>query len=188
VAPRIRHDCDGSRFAAPAKSLLDQSPWWIVPSIGIVLLLVLAMMECTRTLLVKPAPQNLEPVDAGELRRRLLALKCPAEALSGLSTASAGIWSSTGMLSPHRGRDTRPGSKMTALYRARMLLDGSRHEMRWFEFVRGSNFFIRFLRLVPVLRCPGGCSRLRRSGVGPERRTRCSRGSRRESDGFTDSV
>ena len=73
AAPPVSHP-------AAANTLLDQSGWWITPLPVIALLFVLAMMECTRTLLAKPAPPRAKPVDSGELRRRLMALSGQAQA------------------------------------------------------------------------------------------------------------
>ena len=134
-----------------SKSLLDQSAWWIVPVAVMAILLVLAMMECTRTLLVKQAPGGSQPVDGAELRRRLLALndqQTRYRIVEGKPWDLELVWDVVpASWKMHLGR-----IKITAVYRARMLLDESRHELRWFEFVRGSDFFIGFYGWVPVFR------------------------------------
>ena len=42
--------------------------------------------------------------------------------------------------------------KLTTVYRAKLVLDAERHEIRWFEFVRSSSVFIGFQGLWPRIR------------------------------------
>jgi hypothetical protein len=51
-------------------SVLDQSPWWLVPYVLLTLAMLHAMMELTATLLAKRPPADREPVATDELRRR----------------------------------------------------------------------------------------------------------------------
>jgi len=141
----------GSVASDAAKSLLDQSAWWIAPLPVIAILMVLAMMECTRTLLAKPAPKNLRPVDGAELRRRLVALSAPQNHYRIVEAKPWDLeldWDAV----PASWPEHLAKIKLTAVYRARMLLDEARHEVRWFEFLRTSNFFIGFNGWVPIFR------------------------------------
>jgi len=133
------------------KGLVDQSTWWILPEVPLLLLMVLAMLEFTRTLLAKPAPKNVESADAAELRSRLMALNAEQKdyrIVEGKPWDLELDWN----VVPASWRERFAKIKVTTVYRARMLLDESRHEVRWFEILRRSSFFIGFNGLVPVFR------------------------------------
>ena len=59
--------------------LLEQSGWWILPYLALMLVMLHAMMEFTVSLLVK-RPSKRQPVPGAELRQRLLALNQPDQA------------------------------------------------------------------------------------------------------------
>jgi hypothetical protein len=141
---------DIGAVAGAAKALVDQSGLWLLPAIPIVLLMVLAMMECTRTLLVKPAPKGLKPVEADALRRRLIALSSQQDryqVVEGKPWDLEFVWD----VVPASWQKHPARIKCTTIYRARMLLDESRHELRWFEYTRTSGFFMGFDGWRPVL-------------------------------------
>ena len=54
-------------------SLLDQSLWWLIPYILLVLVMLQAMMGFTVSLLIQRPPAKRKPVPAAELEQRLLA-------------------------------------------------------------------------------------------------------------------
>jgi len=128
--------------------LIARSVWWIAPAVALGLFMVYAMMEHMATLLVKRPRQGSTPVDAAELRRRLLNLNDPTRPyrlvegkVSDLEldwTVVDESWAS--------GFST---VKLSTVYHARLLLDETRHEARWFEVLRTSNLFLGFNGWIP---------------------------------------
>ncbi len=123
--------------------LIEQSAWWVVPAFLLSLFMIHAMLECTATLLWKRPRTWRNPLDGAGLRERLLALNesnrpyrlvaakdCDLELHWDVVEAS---W-----------YELFAKVKLTTKYRARMLFDESRHELRWNEYLRTSNFFLGF--------------------------------------------
>lgn len=124
-------------------NLAEQSLWWLLPAGAIAVFMVVAMMRFTLALLTRRPRRRAQRIGGAELRARLAAL--------------------AGHDSPYRVTERRHGGlelawdvvdaawrerfarvKLTVAYRARMLLDEARGEVRWFESVRSSSFFLGF--------------------------------------------
>jgi hypothetical protein len=103
--------------------------------------MVYAMMEQMASLLVGRPRRGSAPVDAAELRRRLLALNDPARPyrlvdgkVSDLEldwTVVDAAWTSG-----------FSAVRLSTVYYARLLLDAVRREARWFEVLRTANLFL----------------------------------------------
>lgn len=123
-------------------NLLEQSLWWIVPAFLIAGFMVFAMMEFTAALLVKPSRRSSR-TGAAELKRRLLALngeERPYRVVEGKTSDLELAWD----VVDASWYELFAKVKLTTRYRARMLLDEERREVRWYESLRSSNFFLGF--------------------------------------------
>jgi hypothetical protein len=123
-------------------SLLEQSPWWLVPFGLLTLAMLHAMMEFTVSLLVKRPPADRKPVSADELRRRLLTLNKadPPDRLV-------------------EGKDCDLEVRMAdaaSSRRLRLLLDEDRRELRMNQVSRGYFFFLGVRGWLPRIRASAG--------------------------------
>lgn len=125
-------------------SLFEQHPWIIMLSaLSFGFFMVHAMMEFTASLLVKPPPANRKPVGAIELRWRLLQLNennHPYKLIESHDSDLELHWDV--VKASWQARFAKV--KLTTLYRARILLDESRHELRFHEYLRTASFFLGF--------------------------------------------
>lgn len=116
---------------------------------ALALLMVFAMMESAATFLVR-RNRKPHPSTGAALRERLLALSvpdCPAR-IEPVPGADLEVLVDP---VPPAWRSEFDRIKLTTSYRARMVLDEERHEIRWFEMLRTSSFFVGFQGLVPRL-------------------------------------
>jgi hypothetical protein len=138
-------------LSALGTSPVERHPAIVVPLAFLLALgMITAMLEWTAGFLVRRPRRGTPPVDPDELKNRLLALN-----LSGLQYR----------LVPGRKCDLDlewdvvdtswhnlfSKIKLSTIYRARMLLDPARHEVRWCEWLRTSDVFIGFRGWMPVL-------------------------------------
>src|SRR6478672_672693 len=135
-------------FVVEGNMLLNQSVWWIVPYAVLMLFMVFAMMQFTVALLAKQPPPEREPVDRNELLSRLLALNSPDNPYQLVPGADCDLelhWNP--VESSWAGRFARV--KLSSVYQARMLFDDKHHQVRWWEMLRTSSFFLGFDGWVP---------------------------------------
>jgi len=137
----------------PNTPLIEQSGWWLVPYLALMLVMLHAMMEFTVSLLVK-RPAHRRPVSAGELRQRLLALNgadLPYPLVEGRDCDLEMEWSY---------EDTRRSrfaiSWEASSTRLRFLLDEQRHELRMHQVDSGSRFFVGLQGWLPRLQGAAG--------------------------------
>lgn len=124
-------------------NLLEHSLWWLLPAAAIAVFMVFAMMEYTAALLVRPSRRSRRAVEPGELRQRLLALNerpAPYRVVEGKDSDLELRWDVVDASWHERFAKV----KLTTRYRARMLLDELRNEVRWFESIRSSSLFLGF--------------------------------------------
>ena len=124
---------------------------WVIPYALVLLLMVFAMMEFTISLLEKPPRQRQPPVDKDELRRRLLALNEASSCLTAWRTGRRATWSCSGMSSTSSWRQRFARVRLDVTYRARFLLDETHHELRSYEILHSSSFFMGFDGWIPRL-------------------------------------
>jgi hypothetical protein len=121
-------------------SLLEQSPWWLVPYIVLMLVMVHAMMEFTVSLLVKRPPANRKPAPGNELRRRLLALNEPDQSHPLIEGRDCDLEIKWAKEDARHGRFAL--SRHSSSSHLRFLLDEQRHELRVHQISSGSGFFL----------------------------------------------
>jgi hypothetical protein len=133
--------------------LLEQSAWWLLPYVLLMLVMLHAMMEFSVALLVK-RPANRKPVALEELRRRLLALDkadLPHPLVEGEDCDLEMKWSY---------EDTRRGrfalSRQASSSHLRFLLDEQRRELRMHQTDSGSSFFVGLQGWLPRLQGSAG--------------------------------
>jgi hypothetical protein len=133
--------------------LIEQSGWWILPYLVLMLVMLHAMMEFTVSLLVK-RPSKRQPVPGAELRQRLLALNKPDQAhplVEGQDCDLEIKWSY---------EDTRRSrfaiSRQASATHLRFLLDEPRHELRMHQVDSGSSFFVGLEGWLPRLQGSAG--------------------------------
>jgi hypothetical protein len=140
-------------------SLLDQSGWWIVPYIALMLLMVHAMMEFTVTLLVKRPSARRQPVDKDELRRRLLALNQSGQVHSLTEGQDCDLEMKWAYEDTRRSR--LAVSRQAGSSHVRFLLDEQRHELRMHQVDSGSSYFVGLQGWLPRIHGSAGI------GAGP---------------------
>ena len=129
-------------------SLLDRSVWWIVPLFPLALLMTHAMVQFTATLLVRPARSRRRPADVAELRRRLLALSTPGTPYRVVEGRDCDLELRWDVVDA-TWYELFARVKLSSVYRARMLLDEARREVRWHELLRTSSLFLGFRGWTP---------------------------------------
>jgi hypothetical protein len=122
-------------------NILEQSLWWLVPFVLLVLIMLHAMMEYTVSLLAQRPQASRNPIPAGELRQRLLAVSEHAQPyhLAEGQDCDLEITWETGEI-PRSGRLFI--AKSASRSRVRLLLDESRHELRMNQVSRSYYFFL----------------------------------------------
>jgi hypothetical protein len=128
--------------------LIEQSTWWIAPAFALGLFMVFAMMEHMASLLERRPRAGSTSVDAAELRRRLLNLNDtgkPYRVIEGKVSDLEIDWD----VVDDSWKTRFAKVKLSTVYHARMLLDETRHEVRWFEAIRTSNLFLGFDGWIP---------------------------------------
>src|SRR6184192_4002682 len=119
--------------------LLQRGLWFLLPAVTLALLMVHAMMECVAAFIA--TSPNKSASSRAALLSRLMAL-CKAGQPYRLEPSAVGdldvrfdpvdpTW---------RARFARV--RLTTQYRARLVLDEERHQVRWFEVIRSSGGFI----------------------------------------------
>jgi hypothetical protein len=129
-------------------NLLEQSLWWVIPFVLLMLLMLHAMMEFTVSLLVQRPPADRTPILANELRRRLLAeneVVQPYRLVEGKDCDLEIIWELGD--SPHSGRWAI--SKGSSHNHIRLLLDEHRNELRMNQVSRSFYFFFGLVSWLP---------------------------------------
>jgi hypothetical protein len=129
-------------------SLLEQSLWWLVPYILLVLIMLVAMMEFTVSLLVQQSPANRRPIPAKELLQRLLAESQDSQSyrlVEGKDCDLEIVWEAAGV--PSSGRTVI--SKSSSRNHIRLLFDENRHELRLNQVSRSLYFFIGMVSWLP---------------------------------------
>ena len=114
--------------------LLEQSLWWIAPFACLMLLMVFAMMQFTATLLVKQPSRQRERASVEALRQRLLDLNDKP------STPYEVVQSAESDLELRRGGDPSEGP-FSNRYRALLLFDEPKHQVRSYESLRTVSTF-----------------------------------------------
>ena len=130
-------------------SLLESHPVWIGPYAVLVLLMLYAMMEFTVTLLARSPATPRRPLAERDLRRRLLALNEPDRPYFLVEGKDCDLQPTWQVIDP-AWHEQFARVKLTTLYRAWILLDPSRHELRMHELLRSANFFLGFDGWRPV--------------------------------------
>ena len=116
-------------------NLLEQSPWWLIPYVLLMLVMIHAMMEFTVSLLVQRPPANRKPITADELRKRLLVVNeadQPYPLVEGKDCDLEIHWELGEVPQPSRLAIAKAASGG----RLRLLLDERRHELRMNQVTR----------------------------------------------------
>jgi hypothetical protein len=131
-------------------NLLEQSPWYLIPYVLLMLVMVHAMMEFTVSLLVQRPPAKRKPITANELRQRLLTLHesdQPYRLLEGQDCDLEIYWKQEEASQPGRWAMARGASDS----RLRFLLDEQRHELRMNQVSRSYFIFLGLHGWLPRL-------------------------------------
>jgi hypothetical protein len=131
-------------------SLLDQSLWWLVPYILLVLLMLQAMMEFTVSLLVERPPKKRTPVPASELEQRLLAESQesqPYRLVEGEDCDLEIVWEQDEYTATERTLIAKSASRS----HIRFLFDETRHDLRVNQVSRSFFFLIGITGWLPRL-------------------------------------
>lgn len=129
-------------------NLLEQSLWWLIPYVLLMLVMLHAMMEFTVSLLVQRPPANRKPIPANELQQHLLAEDeaiQPYRLVKGKDCDLEIMWGTDEL--PHPGRLAI--SKSTSHSHIRLLLDEQRHELRMNQVSRSYYFFFGLVGWLP---------------------------------------
>jgi hypothetical protein len=121
--------------------LVEQSVLWLIPGLALALFMVYAMMECTVALLDAAPKPSSRLVNGAELRANLLALNEPGAPYRIVEHADVGMlvhWDPTDLA----WRAAFARVTLSTVYGARMLIDDTRREVRWYEWVRTGSLFI----------------------------------------------
>jgi len=132
-------------------SLLEQEPLWIVPFVFIILFMVHAMVQYVLSLMVKRPAVRRKVVPAAEMKTRLERINAaeqPYKLKHGLDWDYELQWQVVD--AEWRKRFAR--INLTSLYRARLLLDETKREVRLQEHMRSSSFFLGFQGWIPRFR------------------------------------
>jgi hypothetical protein len=132
-------------------NLLDQSLWWLVPFVLLILLMLQAMMEFTVSLLVQGPQVKRKPIPAARLRQRLLAVNegdQPDQLVGGKDCDLEICWERKEV--PQHGRLAI--AKAASGGCLRLLLDEQRHEVRMNQVARSYYFFFGLVGWLPRFR------------------------------------
>ena len=128
--------------------MLEQSLWWIIPYILLVLVMLYAMMEFTVSLLVQRPKENRRPVTAKELQQRLLAESKDAQSyrlVEGEDCDLEIVWDA---VEPPTS-EHRVFSKRSSSSHIRILFDEQRHDLLMNQVSRSYYFFIGVVGWLP---------------------------------------
>ena len=128
--------------------LLQQSVWWILPYVLLMVLIVFAMMEFTISLLVKRPRVRRQPLSRDELLQQLLALNEGHRPYRLATRKDSDLELHWDVVDP-TWRQNYARVRLSTVYHARLLLDEEHHELRIFEILRSSGFFFGFDGWVP---------------------------------------
>lgn len=131
-------------------SLLDQSLWWLIPYILLMLLMLQAMMEFTVSLLVQRPQAKRRPLPAQELEQRLLALSQdahPYRLVAGQDCDLEIVWEPVETTAAERTRYAKSASRS----HIRLLFDETRHDLRVNQVSRSYFFLIGMVGWLPRL-------------------------------------
>jgi hypothetical protein len=131
-------------------SLLEQRAWWLGPYVLLMLFMVHAMVEFTLGLLIERPYANRKPLPAKDLKQRLLDHNLPDRPYRLVEGEEGELELQWDVVDAAWGRQFA-SIKLTTYYRARLLLDEVRHEVRIQEFMRTSSFFLGFDGWIPRL-------------------------------------
>ena len=131
-------------------SLLEQSAWWLIPYALLMLFMVHAMVEFTLGLLIERPYANRRPLPAEDLKQQLLDHNLPDRPYR-LVEGEEGELELQWDVVDAAWRQQFASVKLTTFYRARLLLDEVRHEVRIQEFMRTGSFFLGFNGWIPHL-------------------------------------
>jgi hypothetical protein len=109
-----------------------------------------AMMEFTVSLLARRPATNRRPVPASELRQRLLALSELDQHYRLVEGQDCDLQPTWEVFDP-AWSERFARVKLTTVYRAWILLDQSRHELRMHELLRSTSLFVGFDGWRPIL-------------------------------------
>lgn len=124
-------------------NLAEQSLVWLLPAAAIAVFMLVAMMRFTVSLLTRPSRRRSQRMGVSELRERLVALSA-ADGSYRVVKGDHGRLELAWDVVAATWLERFARVKLTVAYRARMLLDEVRGEVRWFESVRSSSFFLGF--------------------------------------------
>jgi hypothetical protein len=130
--------------------LLEQSPWWLVPYLLLMLVMLHAMLEFTVSLLGERPSKGRKPLSGDELRRRLLGLDQddqPYPLVKGRDCDLEIAWEIEAPAQPSRFALTRSASRG----RLRFLLDEGRRELRMHQVTGSYYYFLGFSGWIPRL-------------------------------------
>ena len=134
-------------LAGAASPLIARSKFFLLPAVVLALLMVFSMMECAAALLSRPSRRTHASTRAA-LLARLLALNREGQPYRLEPRGVADLEIVFDPVDPAwRARFARV--KLTTSYRARLLLDDERHQVRWFEMITARSRFIGFDGLHP---------------------------------------
>jgi hypothetical protein len=124
------------------------SLWWFGLAFPLALFMVVAMMEFTVRLLVRSPRGRRNPVDRETLEQRLLEHAFETLPVRITLAGGGGLEIRDYVLGDEQ-RERFRRVAFSIAYRARMALDERRHELRWYESVRGRTLFLGFDGWVP---------------------------------------
>ena len=131
-------------LSALGTSPFERHPGIVVPLAFLLALgMITAMIEWSAGFLVRRPGRGAPPVEPDELRKRLLALNeggVQFRIVPGRKSDLELEWD----VVDASWRNLVSKIKLSTIYRARMLLDPARHEVRWCEWLRTRDLFIGF--------------------------------------------
>jgi hypothetical protein len=131
-------------------NLLDQSAWWLIPFILLILVMVHAMLEFTVSLLARPSRRKLKPIPAAQLRERLLTLNAQDKPFQLTVGADCDLEiRSQAEEASHTARFAFARSVSSS--HIRFLFDETRHEVRINQVSQSRGLALGFARWLPYL-------------------------------------
>ena len=130
-----------------APPLVERSKWFLLPAVILALAMVFAMMECAATFLARPS-RRAHATTRAALEQQLFALNgegCPYRIAPSPHADLAVIFDPVDPA--WRARFAKVD--LTTRYRARLVLDEERRQVRWFEIVYARSRFLGFQGMSP---------------------------------------